>query len=337
MTIFTTENATNTRDLFYLEFVAEDLNFEDWSATSTEIHYGDPDPGHPGGSTYSGTFQYTRDGTSAITAVSGAVTQIRTGWTNFDEDWARWTFSGFSLDVGVFDGSITDAQFVSLIFRGNDTIKGSPYRDDLFGYGGHDRLAGGLGNDTYTVNGGDTVLEAKNAGTDTIKSTVNCTLPANVENLVLLGTSPIFGTGNDQKNTITGNVANNVLKGQGGSDVLVGGLGKDTLYGGKDADVFDFNVLAEIGKTSATRDTIADFGVGNDRISLSTIDANLKVAGNQAFKFIGTQPFHKVAGELHYVRGATTVVSGDVDGDGKADFQLALTGSKTLDSGDFSL
>ncbi len=62
------------------------------------------------------------------------------------------------------------------------------------------------------------------------------------------------------------------------------------------------------------------------------------MAGNQAFKFIGVQAFHGIAGELHYVTsGGSRIVEGDVNGDGKADFQIKITGLVTLTGGDFVL
>ena len=103
-------------------------------------------------------------------------------------------------------------------------------------------------------------------------------------------------------------------------------------------DDFDFNLVREMGKTVLTRDLITDFVVRVDDIDLSTMDASTRKGGNQAFKFIGTQKFHKQAGELHTVKtGGNTIVEGDTNGDGKADFQIELTGLKTLGAGDFIL
>jgi serralysin len=121
---------------------------------------------------------------------------------------------------------------------GNDTISGMAGNDTLYGFAGNDTLNGGtgsdtmyggLGNDTYVVDAtGDKVIENANEGTDTIQSSVTYTLPANVENLTLTGSSAINGTGNDLANVITGNSGNNTLAGLGGADTLNGGGGTDT-------------------------------------------------------------------------------------------------------------
>jgi hypothetical protein len=80
-------------------------------------------------------------------------------------------------------------------------------------------MAGGAGDDTYFVDdAGDTVTEVADAGTDTVKSTFSYALGANLENLTLLGSANLNGTGNALSNVITGNSGNNVLDGGGGID-----------------------------------------------------------------------------------------------------------------------
>lgn len=92
-------------------------------------------------------------------------------------------------------------------------------------------MAGGAGNDIYYVeNVGDTVTEASAEGTDTVRSSLSYTLGANLENLTLMGTGSIDGTGNELNNTITGNSGDNVIDGGAGADKMIGGAGDDTYY-----------------------------------------------------------------------------------------------------------
>jgi Ca2+-binding RTX toxin-like protein len=105
---------------------------------------------------------------------------------------------------------------------------GTTGADTLSGTTGAEWMTGLAGNDTYGVNhAGDVVVEAANAGTDLVQSTVTFTLPTNVENLTLTGTTAINGTGNSLANAITGNAANNVMDGAGGADTLSGAAGDD--------------------------------------------------------------------------------------------------------------
>jgi Ca2+-binding RTX toxin-like protein len=91
-------------------------------------------------------------------------------------------------------------------------------------------MLGGAGNDTYFVdNAGDVVFENANDGTDSVLASVNCTLTANVEALVLQGSGNLAGTGNTLANSIFGNAGNNQLDGGAGVDVLTGNTGNDTF------------------------------------------------------------------------------------------------------------
>ena len=234
-----------------------------------------------------------------------------------------------------------------------NTLTGNSAANTLKGNGGSDRMIGGAGNDVYVTDGGDTIVEASGGGTDLVQSSVSFTLGLNVEKLTLTGTAAIGGKGNTLANTITGNAAKNTLNGLSGNDtmnggsgndLIIGGTGRDFMYGGAGNDIFDFNLLSDSGKTATTRDVIRDFAVKFDDINLATIDASTKSAGNQAFKFISTQSFHKVAGELRYQKydysgtaSDKTIISGDVNGDGTADFSIELTGLKGLTSADFIL
>ena len=65
--------------------------------------------------------------------------------------------------------------------------------------------------------------------TDTLVATSSTQLPAGIENLRLVGSAPINGTGNSGANAIIGNDGVNVLKGGGNLDLLTGLLGVDSF------------------------------------------------------------------------------------------------------------
>jgi len=160
---------------------------------------------------------------------------------------------------------------------GNDTLLGGAGDDLLDGGAGADTMFGGAGNDQYIVDDiRDVVSEDQNddgiddGGVDLVGSTITFTLPKFLENLRLVGTAPIDGTGNDLNNRIVGNAAANVLAGGDGDDTLVGGGGGDTLIGGSGADRF---VLGPADASSTTR--IVDFESG-DRIGIFARDYALQ-------------------------------------------------------------
>jgi serralysin len=111
-----------------------------------------------------------------------------------------------------------------------------------------------------------------------------------------------------------------------------------TRSGGEGGNDFDINSLSDTGNTLATSDRILDFNrAQGDSINLFGIDANTLVDGNDAFSFIGTAAF-SAAGQLRYeVANGRTVVSGDVNGDGVADFFIRLDGVLTLTADAFTL
>lgn len=226
---------------------------------------------------------------------------------------------------------------------GNDTLEGAGGNDRLDGGTGVDLMIGGIGNDIYVVDAkGDRVVELAGNGTDYVFSRINYALPAEVEHLALLGTGALNGAGNAVANALRGNAGANVLVGLGGNDVIYGGGGSDRLFGGAGrdisfgqagADVFVFRSAGEAG-IAAGRDVIRDLQQGVDRIDLSNIDANTRTLGNQAFAFIGAEDFSRVGGELRADGG---LVHGDLNGDGRADFEVAVRGGVSISSGDFML
>jgi uncharacterized protein len=111
---------------------------------------------------------------------------------------------------------------------------------NFVGTAGADTFTGTNGNDTFTVNNiGDTITENANAGTDTVRSTIDYTIGANIENLTIIGTGNLNGTGNALDNVITGNDDNNTLDGGAGNDTIFSLGGNDILRGGAGADLLN--------------------------------------------------------------------------------------------------
>jgi Ca2+-binding RTX toxin-like protein len=237
---------------------------------------------------------------------------------------------------------------------GSDSLDGGNGNDRLDGGTGNDTMLGGLGDDTFVVDSlGDVVVEVAGEGADKVIALRNYALGDGLEDLSLAGTAR-HGVGNGAGNDIAGNGYANKLQGLGGNDLLAGASGRDTLMGGEGRDtivggagvdlmtgglgkdVFVFTVRSQSSHTASDR--ITDFKHGTDDIDLSAIDANTKRAGNNAFAFIGTKDFTDRAGQLAYDHvGNKTVVLGDTDGNGVADFRIVLDGQLKLSAGDFIL
>jgi Ca2+-binding RTX toxin-like protein len=126
------------------------------------------------------------------------------------------------------------------------------------------------------------------------------------------------------------------LIGGKGQDLLNGGAGGDLLTGGADADTFLLAKLKYSGPKVSARDTITDFNQAEgDRVDLSRIDADAALAGDQAFH-LGGGAFTGTAGELiQTAEAGGTLLSGDINGDGTADFAILFATPVTLTSDDF--
>ena len=215
------------------------------------------------------------------------------------------TFGGTTIDItgNSLNNSITSG-------NGDDTLTGG---------GGKDTLIGGDGNDSYFVDSSDDVIvenvhlvnfatvfsepqpdvdplvhDPVNDGysgantewdlggeNDTVTSSANYTLSNNIENLVLVGSVALTGTGNASDNTITGNALNNILSGlsgkdnllgDAGSDSLLGGDGNDALIGGSGKDTLDGGAGDdELFSSDGEIDTLIG-GVGNDEYEIDSSD-----------------------------------------------------------------
>ena len=146
-----------------------------------------------------------------------------------------------------------------------NTLTGTAFDDTLDGGAGADAMAGGAGDDTYLVDAvGDSVIEAASGGHDTVRSTIDLTLGAQVEDLVLLGAAR-HGTGNALANTLTGTGFADTLDGGAGADTMRGGLGDDTYLVDDAADAVE--------ETGGTDTVVArvdyTLGAGVERLELA--------------------------------------------------------------------
>jgi hypothetical protein len=102
-----------------------------------------------------------------------------------------------------------------------------------------------------------------------------------------------------------------------------------------------YTALTDSGIGAGLRDIILDFVSGADKIDFRGIDAIAGTPANDSFSFISTNAFSgggASAGELRYfAEGGDTIIEGDVDGNGVADFQIQLAGRHTIVSADFLL
>jgi Ca2+-binding RTX toxin-like protein len=130
------------------------------------------------------------------------------------------------------------------------------------------------------------------------------------------------------------------MLGGASNEFFAGGSGSDIMTGGGGADHFVFLALRDSTVAGAGRDLIADFSHGqHDRIDLSQIDAKAATVGtDDAFHLIGMAAFGGHAGELRcWSANSHTFISGDVDGDKRADFEIELGSHVTLTNSDFIL
>lgn len=224
-------------------------------------------------------------------------------------------------------------------YEGGDVLLGRGGHDSLAGGAGNDSLGGGAGNDTVRGDDGNDQL-AGDDGNDQIAG-------GNGNDTIYSGAGADAASGGAGADSILGGAGQDSITGEGGNDTIQGGGGRDILVGGSGRDVFDFNAVSE-SPFGAARDelrpgggvAVAFEGAGaaqGDLIDLSGIDANVNVAGNQAFVFGGTG-----IGRVWCVNeGTTTRVYANVDGDSAAEFQLDILDGGVLASaygaGDFVL
>ena len=211
------------------------------------------------------------------------------------------------------------ASISSLMITGNagaNSLAGGAGNDTLDGGAGADALSGGAGNDTYIIDGADSVGENGDAGIDAVITGLSSyTLLDNFEILSYTGKTKFIGTGNTADNSITGGAAGDSLAGNAGNDTLDGAAGADTLVGGSGNDTYFVDNAKDIITESAGEDS------GNDGV-FSKITYTL-VANLENLTLTGTTA----------INGTGNADANGLIGNDAGNQLFGLAGNDTLDGG----
>ncbi|MDX1709916.1 MAG: calcium-binding protein [Rhodovibrionaceae bacterium] len=122
------------------------------------------------------------------------------------------------------------------LLRGDDTIIGSHFADQLYGMAGDDVLDGGLGSDLLDGgDGSDTADYSRSPAGVIVDLSSASVLGGHAVGDTLVSIENAAGS-NSADDTLIGDDGDNRLYGNGGDDILLGGLGNDYLDGGRGAD-----------------------------------------------------------------------------------------------------
>jgi Ca2+-binding RTX toxin-like protein len=255
--------------------------------------------------------------------------------------------------AGAINGTGNAANNIVTGNAADNSLNGGLGDDTLIGGGGKDNLTGGRGNDVFVVDGQDDVvseLAGVIEGRDRVESTGTFLLSDNVEDLTLLGTAAINGTGNNLNNLIIGNGANNSINGAEGDDSLEGGAGADTLNGGTGNDLMKGgagNDVYDVDNLGDQVEEASNGGTDTIRSGVSfVLGANfehLELIGGTALNGTGNTLANKITGNslsnvLDGGKGKDTLIGGDgndtyvIDTASDVVIELANAGNDTIRS-----
>ena len=293
------------------------------------------------GIAYGVTIENAIGGSGADTITGNAAANTLTG--NAGDD----TLSGRSgddvLNGGLGKDTLNGDEGVDTLDggAGDDTLNGGAGNDLLNGGAGKDSMAGGAGDDQYDVDdAGDSITELVGEGLDSVRSTINLTLGANLESLTLAGAAALEGTGNELANVITGNEAANVLSGlagndtlfgRGGDDTLLGGAGDDILAGGAGADLLDggegFDFASYRDSATGVTVTVSNEGI----IAVNGDGVGDRFVGIEGFEGSGLDDVLTGGSLGDFLSGGAG--NDRINGDSGADTLRGGAGDDTLDGG----
>jgi Ca2+-binding RTX toxin-like protein len=185
---------------------------------------------------------------------------------------------------------------------------------EIDGGAGADRMIGTSMNDVYYVDDiGDAVVEssASAQSVDRVVSSVSFTLGTNVENLDLVGTGQLNGTGNALANKLTGNASANLLQGSAGNDFYLGGAGNDTIVDSAGDETYRVEVghgFDTITDSSGTDRVEFGAGILPSDITVGERNGALVIEIGRGFDGVAIQGMVNVDGSLNAANAIEQVV-----------------------------
>jgi Ca2+-binding RTX toxin-like protein len=247
-------------------------------------------------------------------------------WLSFESSEAAVAIY-LGIGQGVVVGWAGDA--LDDVVSGVENLRGSAFADMLLGDDGANILRGDGGADTlYGGDNSDTADYSASAAAVSIDLSANAGTGGDAEGDMLISVENVVGSAQDD-----------TLVGDSASNTLVGGRGFDTLTGNGANDIFRWCATQDSSAEAGMRDVVTDFWRDHaDLLDLAAIDADLDTGGDQAFAFIGNDPF-SAAGQLRYGFDGlgNTFFEVNVDAGLEADLGVLLTGNVFLMADDFVL